>query len=56
MNPSSKSSIESEIRSILRRRAGDERRVLSDLTDLVFKAYEEGESDGRKQERRKNQQ
>ena len=54
MNYDSRGSVESEVKSILRRRAGDERRLIDELTRLVLKAYEEGEDDGKKQERRRH--
>ena len=56
MNVESRSSVEFEVKSILKRRAGHERRLVSELSELVLKAYEEGEDDGKKHERRRHRE
>ncbi len=54
MRYDSRSSVESEVSAILRRNEDDQRRQVGELTELVLKAYEEGERDGKKRERRKH--
>jgi hypothetical protein len=43
MNHGSRGSIEREVKRILQRHDGDQRRLVTELTALVLKAHKEGE-------------
>jgi hypothetical protein len=56
MQYDSRASIESEVKSILRRSATlNEHQLVQELVDFVLRAYQEGEYDGRKHERRRSE-
>ena len=56
MQYDSRASIESEVKSILRRSATlNEHQLVQELVDFVLRAYQEGEYDGKKHERRRSE-
>jgi hypothetical protein len=52
----SRSSVEGEVKDLLKRHAQDSRRLVDELADLVLKAYQEGEDRGKKRERRRHEE
>jgi hypothetical protein len=53
MRYDSRNEVESEVKAILDRQPTDRRRQVDQLAALVLKAYEEGERDGKRRERRR---
>ncbi len=55
MRYDSRTEVGSEVESILKKHVADHRRLVDRLVELVLKAYEEGEYDGKKRERRNHE-
>ena len=53
MDYRSRDSIESTVKAIIKRDAGNERLLVAELAELVVHAYAEGDYDGKKREQRR---